>query len=324
MKTHTDLTWLAACPRHHIIAYEDALYPALLREIPRPPRVLYASGNIQLLSSPQLAIVGSRKPTATGRDNAKQFAYHLAKSGFTITSGLALGIDGASHEGALAAGGNTIAVLGSGLQQIYPANHKALAQRISENGLLISEFPPDTPPLPANFPQRNRIISGLSLATIVVEAALQSGSLITARCACEQGREVFAIPGSIHNPQARGCHALIKQGAKLVETVDDIFEELPGLLQYSLQLDAPTTPPPALAVSQPVDNTQDSLASPGVEKDYHFMLKYLGFEPTTFDTIVNRSSLPAEQVSAILVQLELDGLIESLTHGFIRIQRSTL
>jgi DNA processing protein len=323
MTTAADLAWLAESPQHHIIHYDDAMYPALLREIPRPPRVLYAIGNIDLLHTPQLAIVGSRKPTATGRDTAKQFSYHLAKAGFTITSGLALGIDGASHEGALAAAGNTIAVLGCGLQQIYPPNHKALAQRIKETGLLISEFAPDMPPLAANFPQRNRIISGLSLATLVVEAAVQSGSLITARFACEQGREVFAIPGSIHNPQARGCHALIKQGAKLVETVDDIVEELPALLQYSLQLSIPTASPP-LAVSQVIDNKQHELPELGVENACHFMLKYVGYEPTTFDTIINRSSLPAEQVSAILVQLELDGLIESLTHGYIRTQRPTL
>jgi DNA processing protein len=227
----TELAWLSETG-HHLVTWADTDYPPLLREIPAPPVVLYVIGDRQSLSHPQFAIVGSRNPTPMGRENAHAFAKTLAGAGLTITSGLALGIDGAAHRGALDAGGKTIAVVGTGLDRVYPARHRDLAHAVVQQGALVSEFPLGTPPKSENFPVRNRIISGLSLGTLVVEAAVQSGSLITARLATEQGREVFAIPGSIHSPQARGCHALIRQGAKLVETAQDILEELGPLSRF--------------------------------------------------------------------------------------------
>jgi len=226
-----ELAWLSETG-HHLVTWADTDYPPLLREIPAPPVVLYVIGDRQSLSHPQFAIVGSRNPTPMGRENAQAFAKTLAGAGLTITSGLALGIDGAAHRGALDAGGKTIAVVGTGLDRVYPARHRDLAYAVVQQGALVSEFPLGTPPKSENFPVRNRIISGLSLGTLVVEAAVQSGSLITARLATEQGREVFAIPGSIHSPQARGCHALIRQGAKLVETAQDILEELGPLSRF--------------------------------------------------------------------------------------------
>ena len=211
------MEWLSQ-PGNHVVHFQDAAYPALLKQIADPPPLLFVRGDRDYLAQPQLAIVGSRNPTHTGRALAREFAAHLASFGLTITSGLASGIDGAAHQGAIEAGGTTLAVTGTGLDRVYPARHRDLAHRVAENGALVTEFPPGTAPLAANFPRRNRLISGLSLGTLVVEAALRSGSLITARSALEQGREVFAIPGSIHNPLARGCHALIRDGAKLVES----------------------------------------------------------------------------------------------------------
>jgi DNA processing protein len=207
----------------------DGRYPPLLREIPQAPPVLFVHGDPDCLRVPQLAMVGTRNPTPSGRETARQFAAHLAGAGMIITSGLALGIDAAAHQGALAGGGRTIAVMGTSLDRVYPAKHRDLARAIAERGALVSELPTGTPALAENFPRRNRLISGLALGVLVVEAALQSGSLITARLALDQGREVFAIPGSIHNPLAKGCHALIRQGAKLVETANDIVEELGAL-----------------------------------------------------------------------------------------------
>ena len=234
-----DLAWLEQ-PGTEIILFNDNSYPPLLKTITDPPPLLFVIGDAAILKQKQLAMVGSRHPTPGGRETAHDFALHLATNGIVITSGLALGIDGASHEGALAAGGLTVAVAGNGLDRVYPARHRELAHRISENGALVSEFPPGTAPVASNFPRRNRIISGLSMGVLVVEAALHSGSLITARTAIEQGREVFAVPGSIHNPQAKGCNSLIRQGAKLVETATDIFEELGGFaspLQDELYMD---------------------------------------------------------------------------------------
>ncbi len=225
----------------HLITLHDARYPTLLREIDDAPPMLFIQGDPTILNLPQIAIVGSRNPSASGRQTATDFAHFLASAGLAITSGLADGIDGAAHQGALETKNSTLAVTGTGLDRVYPAKHRELAHRIAEQGALISELPPGTPPIPANFPRRNRIISGLSLGTLVVEAAQKSGSLITARLATEQGREVFAIPGSIHNPLARGCHALIRQGAKLVETAGDILEELAPLLGTAYQ---PNTPIP--------------------------------------------------------------------------------
>ena len=223
-----DLEWREQ-PNNHIITCHDPAYPVLLSQLPDPPPLLYVHGSVELLSVPQLAMVGSRNPSRSGQQTAIDFARHLASAGLVITSGLALGIDAASHQGALDVNAPTIAVMGTGLDRVYPARHRELALRIAEQGSLISEFPIGTSPQPGNFPQRNRIISGLALGTLVVEAAIRSGSLISARYALEQGREVFAIPGSIHNPLARGCHHLIRQGAKLVETAEDVIDELGSL-----------------------------------------------------------------------------------------------
>ncbi len=220
------LQWWRGAPARHVITLADAEYPAQLLQTPDPPLLLYVHGRLELLAEAGIAIVGSRNASAQGIDNARAFATHLSREHWCIVSGLAQGIDRAAHEGGLGGPGSTLAVVGSGLDIVYPNRHRALAQRIGEHGAVISEFAPGTPPLANNFPLRNRIIAGLSRGTLVVEAALQSGSLITARVAAECGREVFAVPGSIHSPLSRGCHALIRQGAKLVESAQDIVEEL--------------------------------------------------------------------------------------------------
>ncbi|WP_342246973.1 DNA-processing protein DprA [Pseudomonas sp. OTU5201] len=236
------LAWLER-PGHQVLCWDDPAYPALLAELSNAPPLLYIAGDATLLERPQLALVGSRRASAAGLDTARAFARSLAGGGFVITSGLALGIDGAAHQGTLEVGGATVAVLGTGLERIYPNRHRSLAVRIvDEGGALVSELPLDCPPQPANFPRRNRIISGLSLGVLVVEASPSSGSLITARLAAEQGREVYAIPGSIHHPGARGCHQLIREGATLVEKVEDILEALRGwqVMPSEPQSDAPT------------------------------------------------------------------------------------
>jgi DNA processing protein len=297
-----DERWLAGAGRR-LVTWGETDYPPLLAAIPDPPLVLFVEGDAACLSLPQLAIVGSRNPTALGRDTAEQFASHLAAAGLAITSGLALGIDGAAHRGALAAGGHTVAVMGRGLDAIYPREHEALAREIVGRGALVSDLPAGTPPLKQHFPRRNRIISGLSLGTLVVEAALQSGSLITARLAAEQGREVFAIPGSIHNTMARGCHRLIRQGAKLVETADDIFTELGALLD-GLRAQARREAPEAQAVS-----------APKLDKDYEILLDALGFAPAAIDTLVERTGLAADVVASMLLILELDGRVAQQAGG---------
>ncbi|HEX5339521.1 MAG TPA: DNA-processing protein DprA [Gammaproteobacteria bacterium] len=284
-----------------ILPFTDPAFPALLRDIPGAPALLYLRGNIGLLDSPQLAMVGSRNPSGEGRRNAEEFAAYLARCGLTITSGMALGIDGASHRGALKVGGATIAVWGAGLDKPYPPRHRELAEEIAANGLLVSEFPPGTPPLPAHFPRRNRIISGLAVGTLVVEAAKASGSLITARLAGEQGREVFAIPGSIHNPMARGCHQLIRQGAKLVESAGDILEELAPLLRLEL---------PLAAAADSV-----SPAAEADDPDYRLLLNSMAFAPTSVDTLVERTGLTPDVVSSMLLMLELQGQVEAAPGG---------
>ena len=294
----SELEWLSE-PGHHLLTWSSPDYPALLREIPDPPLVLYIAGERQLLSAQQLAIVGSRNPTPMGRENARAFAKSLAGAGLVITSGMALGVDSAAHRGALEAGGKTIAVAGTGLDRVYPARHRDLAHEIVKHGALVSEFPLGTPPLPENFPVRNRIISGLSLGTLVVEAALQSGSLITARMANEQGREVFAIPGSIHAPQARGCHALIRQGAKLVETAQDILEELGPLAGVALQAAHENMPPR-------LNSTMVTL------------LEHIGHDPVSIDTLIERSGLTADAVSSMLLQMELNGLVANCPGGKVQ------
>ncbi len=283
-----------------MIALGDAAYPHALLESPDPPLLLYAIGRLELLHAPALAIVGSRHASVQGRQNASAFAAHLGGAGFTIVSGLALGIDGAAHEGALGSAGSTIAVVATGLDQVYPRRHLALAGRIAAEGLLLSEHPLGTPPLRENFPQRNRIIAGLTRGTLVVEATLQSGSLITARLAVEAGREVFAIPGSIHSPQAKGCHALIKQGAKLVETAQDVLEEL-GVA---------TAPAPASA-TEPVLERPDPL------------LDAMGHDPIVLDELIARTGWSAAELAAKLLDLELAGRIERLPgQRFQRIARA--
>lgn len=295
-----DLEW-ASQEGRHILTQNDSRYPQLLIETSNPPVLLFIHGDPEILGRPQLAIVGSRNPTASGRQTAGGFARFLAASGIVITSGMAIGIDAAAHQGALEAGGKTIAVTGTGLDRVYPARHRDLAHHITEQGALVSEFPPETKPLPGNFPRRNRIISGLSLGTLVVEAAVQSGSLITARQAAEQGREVFAIPGSIHNPLARGCHSLIRQGAKLVETAADIIEELGALLGTLEAAPAPTEHP--------------TETSRKWDADYHQLLDALGFDPIPIDLLIQRSGLTAEAVSSMLLVLELEEYVLSAPGG---------
>jgi DNA processing protein len=312
-----DLSW-AAHSGNHIITWQDAVYPTLLREIPSAPPVLYVQGNLKLLAAPQLAIVGSRNPSPLGRECAFAFAKTLAGSGFAIASGLALGVDAASHRGALAAKGLTIAVTGTGLDRVYPARHKELAlQIVEQGGALVSEFSPGTMAKAENFPRRNRLISGLSVGVLVVEAALKSGSLITARFALEQGREVFAIPGSINNPLARGCHHLIKQGAKLVETAGDILEELGALLQAVEQADQNSPTLRAAPVVKRGEQIQ-TLDLPTLDGDYARLVACIGFETTPVDVVIERSQLPAETVTSMLVLLELQGQINAVPGGYIR------
>jgi DNA processing protein len=302
-----ELRWLEQ-EAHHFIPLGDASYPPLLAEVSDAPIGLFVRGDPAALSLPQLAIVGSRNPTAGGRDHAASFAEHLARCGLAITSGLAVGIDAAAHQGALAAAGVTVAVCGTGLDVDYPPANSALAAQIAASGALVSEFPLGVPPLPANFPRRNRIISGLTLGTLVVEAALRSGSLITARLAAEQGREVFAIPGSIHNPLTRGCHLLIRQGAKLVETGDDIFAELRalvGVLRSS----------PDERKSAADGAVCAAAAAPALDKAYEILLDALGFEPAGVDVLVERTGFAADEVASMLLILELDGKLESRPGG---------
>ena len=286
---------------HHLVRLGDDAFPEFLAGIAGPPAELYIIGDPECLHLPALAIVGSRNPTEGGARNAFEFARHLGAMGFCIVSGLAQGIDAAAHRGALAAGAKTVAFLGHGIDRVYPASNRELAGEIARNGALVSEFPLGTPPGRTLFPQRNRLISGLSLGTLVVEAARRSGSLITARLAAEQGREVFAIPGSIHNPLSRGCHQLIRQGAKLVESADDIVAELGPLAGHLLQsLEQPATP---------------DAAATDVDEEYVKLLASLGHDPVSADDIVRRSGLTIDQVSSMLLILELEGKIEKLSGG---------
>ncbi len=292
-----DLDWLEA-QDHHLLTFHDAGYPALLKNIDAPPPLLFVRGDPDFLLQPQLAMVGSRNPTAAGRRTAEEYAQHLAAAGITITSGLATGIDAACHRGALQGIAGTVALVAHGLDLVYPASHQKLASDIAAAGAVVSEMPIGTQPQRGLFPRRNRIISGLALGTLVVEAALKSGSLITARHAMEQGREVFAIPGSIHNPLARGCHRLIRQGAKLVETADDILEELVPLL--SQRYPAHTV---QAAASRP------TLAEAALDPDHQKLLKCLDYEPRAVDAIVDCSGFTAAEVASMLLILELEGRI---------------
>lgn len=280
--------WLASGPGQ-VLTLADPRYPRAFLDVPSPPPVLYATGRIELLNTDCFAIVGSRNATPYGLAHAERFARTLANAGLTIVSGLALGIDAAAHRGALAGAGSSVAVVGTGLDIVYPARNRELAHALARDGCLLSEFPLGTPPIASNFPRRNRLISGLARGCLVVEAALASGSLITARLANEQGKDVFAIPGSVHSPLSKGCHSLIKQGAKLAESAEDILEELRlPTRRIAAAMDPPRedTTPPALAA--------------------------LGFDPCDFDTIAARTGLPAAALAALLTQWELDGLIAAL------------
>ena len=295
-----DLAWLDT-PNHHIIDSESDDFPDLLRQIPGPPTLLYVLGNKDALHLPALAVVGSRNPTTGGVQNAHNFSHHLARSGFCIVSGLAQGIDTAAHKGALGAGAKTVAFLGHGIDRVYPAENRELAHRIAVDGALCSEYPLGSPPRGAHFPQRNRLISGLSLGTLVVEAATRSGSLISARLAAEQGREIFAIPGSIHNPLSRGCHQLIKQGAKLVESADDIVSELAPLVGHLMQ----NAEIPLRA----------SAEITGPDTDYEALLATLSYDPASADQLAEHSGLTIDQVSSMLLILELEGKIQVQAGG---------
>jgi DNA processing protein len=292
-------SWLAA-PQRELVTFGSERYPPLLAAIGDPPLALWLEGaRPELLSAPQLAIVGSRNPTAGGLATAEQFARYLSEHGLTITSGLATGIDGASHRGALRGSAGTVAVLGSGIDVIFPRSHVGLAREVAARGLLVSEYAPEVEPRAFHFPKRNRVIAGLTVGTLVVEATRRSGSLITAQCATDYGREVFAIPGSIHNPLARGCHHLIRQGAKLVEEAGDIFIELAPLLQIEV---------PAAAEPRQEDIAASRLDDPA----YRNVLELLGFAPTSMPELIERSGLTAAELSSMLLVLELDGYVEAL------------
>ena len=300
--------------RRRIVVLGDADYPASLLNVEDPPLMLYLLGAGTFVSGKpmhSIAVVGSRNPTPQGAANARQFSKALGLAGLTVVSGLALGIDGAAHEGALDSimPGSlrlaTVAVVGTGLDRVYPKSHLTLAHRIAQHGLLVSEYPLGTPPLVANFPRRNRLIAGLAQGTLVIEAALKSGSLITARLSAEQGKDVFAIPGSIHSPLSRGCHALIRQGAKLVETAQDVLEELGALAQF---VAAPATAAPAAPGAPP-------------EPAQQVLLDLIGYDPIDIDTLIVRSGLTAGVLSSMLLHMELRGLIEARPGG--RVQRTS-
>lgn len=301
---HPDPVVLAAVrdwagqPGAHVLTLADPRYPPRLAEIADPPPLLYVRGDPALLATPQVAVVGSRNPTPGGCETTRELAGQLARCGLVVTSGLAIGIDAAAHQAALECG-RTIAVLGTGPDRVYPAAHRQLARRIAESGALVSEFLPGQGPLAHHFPRRNRLISGLSLGVLVTEAALGSGSLITARCALEQGREVFAVPGSVRNPLARGCHALIREGAKLVESAQEVLVELAPQLRAMLDAPAPSGEGP----EQDLDPEQERL------------LAAMGFDPVAADDLSARSGLPAQRVASMLSFLELSGHVSSLPGG---------
>ena len=323
-----DISW-AEHPDHHIICFHDPLYPRLLKEIHDPPPYLFVAGSPDFLSTPQIAVIGSRNPSQAGLNNTRNFSRYLAQNGLVITSGLAAGIDGEAHQAALDSGGFTIAVAGHGLDHLYPRQHLNLARAICKSGAVISEYPIGTQPRPQLFPRRNRIISGLSYGVLVVEAALKSGSLITARMALEQGREVFAIPGSIHHPLSRGCHSLIKQGATLVESGEDMFNELQGFaaLNYDMPDLSTKQPEPCLEVSQaePVSESglkvavqQKRQSAPELPEEEQQILHYLDDSPLPLDVIVDRSGLSVSDVASMLVLLEIKGLVIQEAGGYCR------
>ncbi len=303
-QAEADLRWLQESQTQLLTITDEQQYPPLLRSLSAPPSVLFYKGDLNLLHMPQLAVVGSRNASRGGCATGHQFCAYLARHGMTITSGLAQGIDTIAHQGALSVEGGTIAVMGTGLDRVYPASNHDLAHEIADKGVLVSEYLPGTRPFKGNFPQRNRIIAGLSMGVLVVEAARKSGSLITARLAAELGREVFAIPGSIHNPMARGCHQLIRDGAKLVDTAEHIVEEF-GAALASLQ--ESITQPPAVAATE----------APSAE--YDTLLEAMGFDPVTTDQLVERTDFSAAEISSMLLLMELKGQVSAMSGGlFIR------
>jgi DNA processing protein len=305
-----DQEWLAASDCA-VLTLRDPRYPPMLSRIAGAPVLLFVRGDVDALWAPQLAIVGSRQATAGGLATARDFAATFVERGFAVTSGLAAGIDAAAHAGALDAGGTTLAVLGTGLDRVYPARNAELARRIPQQGALVSEFPPRTPARKENFPRRNRIISGLALGTLVVEASLGSGSLITARVAAEQGREVYAIPGSIHNPMAKGCHQLLREGAKLVETAQEVIDELQPLLR---ELHAAVLPASRRAPSG--GGAASATAEGGLDDaDYQSLRRALGHDPVGMDALAQRTSLSIPVLSSMLLQLELAGEVDSNPGG---------
>lgn len=297
------LEWLKK-DHAHLVTLADETYPKQLLEINSPPAILYGLGNIRLLNQPCIAVVGSRNPTPQGEKNAEDFAENLCQHGLCVVSGMALGIDGAAHRGALKANGTTIAVIGTGLDIVYPSRHRNLAHQIAQRGLILSEFPLGTPSKAQNFPRRNRIISGLSLGCLVVEANIDSGSLITAKLAAEQGREVFAIPGSIHSPVAKGCHQLIKQGAKLVESAQDILDELPTAIL------ANTTLSSSPLGSDPVE----SITSHNDSETARIM-QSMGYDAVSFEILLTKTGLTSQALSSMLMLLELEGKVAALAGG---------
>jgi DNA processing protein len=307
---HAERAWLDN-PRHSIVPFTDLRYPAMLQRVPRRPIALFVAGQLDGLNDPQLAIVGSRNPTAQGRDTAREFAEYLAARGLAVTSGLAVGIDSAAHRGALMAEGITLAVLGSGVDVIYPPSNRPMAAEIQRQGALVSGFPLGSPPRREHFPQRNAIIAGMSLGTLVVEAARRSGSLITARLALDLGREVFAIPGSIHSPLSRGCHELIRQGAKLTETAYDILSELNFSAFFADPVRARTQPAAA------------PIPASGMDKEHKILLDALGFDPADLDVLVVRTGFKPEAVSSMMLILELEGHVQAAPGGrYSRVVRS--
>lgn len=293
-----DLRWQEA-HNQHLLTWFDTAYPALLKEIPDAPPVLYAWGDMNCLQGTKLAMVGTRTPSIAGAEAAWQFARDLGEQGVTIISGLARGVDGEAHRGCLAGHGQTVAVLGTGIDCIYPRQHAKLTEEIKAKGLLLSEFPLGTPPAAGHFPRRNRIISGLSEATLVIECSLKSGSLITAHLALEQNRNVMALPGSIHNPEAKGCHALLRQGAALVTSTKEVLEEL--------------------CVERRFEERGKDVRP--LEGESGSLIAYIGFDVTTVDKIVDRSSLPVEDVINDLAELELLGHVNAVPGGYIRCKR---
>lgn len=306
-----DLAWLAQ-PGHRLLRFTDADFPPQLETIPQPPAALFVSGDASLLLRPQVAMVGARSASVAGKANARAFARSLATAGFVIASGLADGIDGAAHEAALEAGQPTVAVIGTGPDLVYPRKHRDLSARIESHGALVSEFPPGTAARTDHFPRRNRIISGLSLGTVVIEAGLQSGSLITARLAGEQGREVFAVPGSIHNPLARGCHRLIREGARLVESASEIAESLvPAARALGVELAQRLDQSPA----ERRERGQTATGGWRIDPEYQRLLDVLGHDQVALDELAARTGQTAAALSSMLLMLELEGCVEGLPGG---------